>query len=309
MTRPPASDTDVGSVHEHHLRAPDGWDLFARELRPARDEPCGIVIAGHAMMVDGRTLLQPRASAARPDLAHTLAEAGLRVLVPDLRGHGRSARGPLGTRMWRYDDLVADTAAWLDLAHSLAPDLPITSLGHSLFGHTTLAWMATHPSHPITRHAMLAVNLWTPSWTASPWRWAAKRASMELSSAVASTLGYLPVRRLRIGSNDEAAPYWDALVSQAREGRWCADDGTDYGALLHTVQTPVLHVVTDGDRLLAHPDDAALFSAALPQRTLWRVTHATLPGQDAPDHMTLATDPRCLPLWEKIAAWLRGRPD
>lgn len=295
---------DPTELEQHRVEAPDGWPLWASEVPPVGD-PRAIVIAGHAMMVNGRTLLHPT----RPCLAHTLAAAGLHVLVPDLRGHGRSARGPMGLRMWRYDDLVDDTATWVALACALAPDLPVVTLGHSLFGHTTLAWMARTPGHPIVRHAMLAANLWTRQWTDSPVRWLRKRAWIELLTPLASVLGALPVRRLRIGTDDPSGPYWHALATQVRTGRWCADDGTDYAALLPHLDVPVLHVLTDGDPFLARPADAALFSAALPHRELWRITAADVGGASPPTHMGLATDPRCQDVWRRVAAWLRGPDD
>ena len=43
---------------EHTLRAPDGWTLHVVEVCPP--EPRATVIAGHAMMVDRRTLWRSR---------------------------------------------------------------------------------------------------------------------------------------------------------------------------------------------------------------------------------------------------------
>ena len=68
--------------------------LFVYDFRPSSD-PRGIVIAGHAMMVDAQTLCRRD----RATLVWILVRAGFRVLVPDLRGHGQAAadrqhRGP-----------------------------------------------------------------------------------------------------------------------------------------------------------------------------------------------------------------------
>ena len=72
----------------HRVRAPDGWLLDVLDLEP-RGPARGLVVAGHAMMVDRRTYRPGRAG-----LARTLVDAGFRVLLPDLRGHGRSGPTP-----------------------------------------------------------------------------------------------------------------------------------------------------------------------------------------------------------------------
>ena len=72
----------------HRVPAPDGWVLDVLDLEPAGPAR-GVVVAGHAMMVDRRTF-RP----GKPGLARTLVDAGLRVLLPDLRGHGRSGPTP-----------------------------------------------------------------------------------------------------------------------------------------------------------------------------------------------------------------------
>ena len=64
---------------EHLLETPDGWRLSVLDVEPTTPAQ-GLVVAGHAMMVDRRTLFR----VGRPSLVATLAAAGIRVLVPDL---------------------------------------------------------------------------------------------------------------------------------------------------------------------------------------------------------------------------------
>ncbi len=288
----------------HTLRAADGWRLSVLDYAPA-GTPAGVVVAGHAMMADRRTLAHPD----RPSLAGALVDAGLRVLVPDLRGHGASGPTPREGGRWGYDDLVADTAIYLELARGLDAG-PVTLLGHSLFGHTALAWLGRHPDAPVAAFAAVGVGLWARRFEPSPLLWAAKASVLRLSTGLVRAAGHLPARRLRIGPADEAPEYWRDLCGFAFTGRWHARDGFDYHAGLEAVRCPVLHVSSDGDRLLARPAAALAFGARLPHRHGWRLgPGGDLPelAQRPPDHMGLVTSTASQPLWRAVAAWLRAQ--
>lgn len=291
-------------MHSHRVAAPDGWILDVLDLAPDRP-PRAIVVAGHAMMVDRRTF-RPH----RPGLARTLVDAGFRVLLPDLRGHGTSGPTPRAGGDWRYDDLVADTAAYLDLARTLAPDLPIATLGHSLFGHTTLAFLGLHPGAPVAAHVALATDVWVRDSEPNPLVWALKRALVASSRPVVAAAGRFPAVRLGVGSMDESPGYWSAISAAIRAGRWQSDAGLDYRALLPRVRCPVLHIVSAGDRLLGRPASALRLTAGLRDRTAWHLgtrTHQTPPALASlrPDHMAVVTGASA-PLWSAIAAWLHA---
>ncbi|MFV2020217.1 alpha/beta fold hydrolase [Micromonospora sp. LOL_023] len=72
-------------------------------------------------------------------LAYPLAAAGFRVVMYDLRGHGRSERPPNG---YRVDDLVDDLAALLD---ELGIAGPVHLLGNSLGGTIAFGYAVRHP--------------------------------------------------------------------------------------------------------------------------------------------------------------------
>ncbi|KAL6066638.1 Pimeloyl-ACP methyl ester carboxylesterase [Balamuthia mandrillaris] len=87
-------------------------------------------------------------------------EFGFRVLVPDIRGHGRSrpASSPSSSGLdWSYDDIVLDTGAFIELAERIDPCAPVALVGHSLCGHTfpaylgmasSLSWSSSSSSAP-----------------------------------------------------------------------------------------------------------------------------------------------------------------
>ncbi len=290
---------------EHLVHAPDGWRLSVLEFRP-RGPARGMVVAGAAMMVDRKTLCR----ADRPTVASVLVRSGFRVLVPDLRGHGAS--GPTARRGgdWSYDDLVRDTEVYIDLARSLDDRLPLALVGHSLFGHTSLAYLGLEPEAPVDGVVGFAINLWNRRWAGSFAGWLAQLAIVGAGEALNRTFGYLPSGRLGFGTADEAPGYWHTFFDWVAHDRWTSRDGVDYHAALSRVRCPVLHVVSEGDGLYARPDEALNFSAPLgPRREVLRLgpgcPHPELRGL-RPGHMDMVTDPRNEPLWEHAAAWIRG---
>ncbi len=283
----------------------DGWRLHGRFVQP-QGQFRGLVVAGHAMMVDGRTLLSPH----RPCLANALVEQGFAVLAVDLRGHGRSGPGAAQGGQWNYADLVADTAAWWQLALALAQGRPIAWLGHSLFGHVSLAWFGQHPDAAPAAYVAIAVNVWARQFEGNPLVWAAQRSVMAAAAGLVRVTGRMPARKLRMGSADESAAFWLDMARFARTNRWQSAQGVDYLAGLAQLPCPLLCVVSDGDRLYTRPDEGLAFVATVPQvETLRLGPHCTEPelADLAPDHMALATSASSGPLWHWIARWLVAR--
>lgn len=290
------------SVNQLTERTPDGWSLDIIDLRPPA--PAAVVVCGHAMMVDRRTLWRPD----RATLAGTLAESGMRVLVPDLRGHGKS--GPLAAEggNWSYEDLISDTRVYIELAKRLQPNCPLILLGHSLFGHTSLAYLGRNPTAPVDGLVAYAVNIWTSQWTTSRPRRLVKQAFAKLSEGIVRSKGYLPARRFKVGSNDEAPDYWLDFVRFVQSNTWGPPDGSSYFADLHRIDCPLLNVVSEGDRLYAHPDEALRLTDPMrAHRTVLRVGAPSCPvptrGFD-PDHMAIVTDARSRPIWNHTVGWI-----
>lgn len=302
-------NVDQGELHHevHVVELDDGWRSVVNELRPASDTPRGTIVLGHAMMVDSRTLWRPD----RPTLGDVLARRGFRVLLPDLRGHGAST--PLAKRGidWSYDAIVQDVGRYVALARALDPRAPLVLAGHSLFGHAQLAWLGRNPAAPVDAVVSIAVEQWRRRHEPSRRHWWLKRALFWPSARLVRRLGYVPARALRQGSNDEAATMWLQFERWQREDRWCSLDGSlDYDVGLSTIAAPVLHVLSEGDRLYARPRSAVHFTAAVPRRELLVLGRDDAPvslTKLRPSHMGVVTDPRSAPLWQFLGDWLERR--
>ena len=147
------------------------------------ERPCAVVALSHAMMVDRRTL----DAKAGEGLLSSLLDRGLKVLWFDQRGHGQS--GPTATEgaSWDYDSLVYDAGCVAAYLAQVAPSLPRIAVGHSLFGHVSLAWQSLCAENAdLTGYdglVGLASNVWLRHLEPSLFRWWLKRLSLRRCSS------------------------------------------------------------------------------------------------------------------------------
>ena len=292
----------------HSVGARDGWLLRVWDFRPPLErEVRGVVVVGHALLVDSRTLCRPD----RPTLASVLVAAGFRVLAPDLRGHGESGPSPQRGGEWSLDDQVGDVAHYVELAASLEPERPIALVGHSLFSHAALAWLGLNPDAAVRAVVALGFVVWNRRFERRRWRWWLQRVLFGLMWLLTELVGYLPSRRLRAGSDDAPREYIRQFHGHMRRDRWDARDGVDYAAALAQIQVPVLHVVSEGDQL-ARPQACARATAIIEERELLVLGRDDAPGELArlrPGHMGLVTSAGSKLCWHWIAGWLERELD
>lgn len=106
------------------LEGTRGVRVFLRVLEPRGDVP----IRAITLVVHGLGSHGERSQV----LAQAMADLGYVVLLPDLRGHGRSG-GPRG-HVECFDDYLDDVRMVLDRGRQLHPGLPLVLAGHSLGG-------------------------------------------------------------------------------------------------------------------------------------------------------------------------------
>ena len=288
------------------IAASQGVPLCGELLLPTSGAPKVAVALSHAMMVDRRTLDQP----AGGGLLSQLVAAGAAVLWIDQRGHGQSHPHAADGGRWSHDTLVADAGVVAKYLQQRFPGLPRVAVGHSLFGQVSLAHQARVAaglaSPGYDRLALIAVNVWMRELEPLLWRYLVKRLSFAAFVALSAPLGYLPVRRLRLGTADEPHEYLAQMGAWMPRHDFVSGDGFSYLRALSAVRVPVLSVAGDGDRLLGVP----ACQLRLLSRLGGPLTHITVGRRfgDAidPDHMQLVLDRRLVTLWRQIAAWVVG---
>lgn len=115
--------------------------------------------------------------------------------------------------------------------------------------------------------------------------------------------GRLPVRRLRLGSDDEAPGYVEQVVALGRSLEWRARDGFDYYAAIGGLRVPTLALAGAGDRYLAAPEDARSLVAPLADVRFEVVGRESGLHRD-PGHMDLVLSRDLAPVWGRVADWL-----
>ena len=296
----------------HEVVCEDGWKLDVELV--TGPSPRAVAVVGHAMMVDRRTL-----DVRGDGLVSALARAGIAVVWPDLRGHGRSGPRAGEGGEWNYDDLVEqDTPALLEFARAQFAGLPLFVVGHSLFGHVVVAWAGRHAGEALARavrgFVVLAANSWIAECEPSRAVWIKKRALMEAMGVVTRVAGRFPSRRLRVGNNDEAAGYVRQFVAWTRGAGWQAADGFSYRQGLSSLAAPLCSIGATGDLLAAEAVCLERFYDRVPRREMVlagaRAKQMLPPGWTAlplpfdPGHMGIVTDARSAPAWQLAAEFI-----
>lgn len=262
----------------------DDGVMLALRWFPARGARRAVVLAMHAMMVNGATLDRPRGKG----FASRLAERGLETFVLDFRGHGLSERPRRG---WTLDDYARfDLPAALRGIEAVCGARPheIAWIGHSLGGLVSLAALSSEAA-PSPRSLVLAT---TNIWRHPP---LLRRAFIELFDGSARLLGRAPIRAVGMGTDDEPASYTSHLASFVRTARFRSADGAiDYDEGLPRVKLPVLSIIGTGDILCRVPEARDL------TRRMTSATHQEL-IIPAATHFTIWRSPLVL---ERVSAFI-----
>jgi N-formylmaleamate deformylase len=233
-----------------------------REPRLTGSEEAPVERTEQDVVVDGRVLHVGRLGAGPPVVClHGIADDGTcfevvardlardhEVVLPDARGHGRSAAGPTADHGWSA--LAADTAG---LVTALALTAPVL-LGHSMGALTALLVASRNPDLP----RALVLEDPPPRWLGPPDAddaRSAARSRAELSELKRRTFEELVARQR------EVAPTWqpDEIERWARAKQrfhpdivelfdTAGDDVGDLAAELSAVRCPTLLVTGDPDR-------------------------------------------------------------
>ncbi|AYF28646.1 alpha/beta hydrolase [Micromonospora tulbaghiae] len=188
-----------------------------------------------------------RARYYRP-FAAALRDAGLAVIVADLRGTGESTPAPSRACRYGYQEMAADIGAVLDALKSRLDGRTRLLLGHSLGGQVAVLHQALHDDGRVDGLALVAVGL--PWWRRYPGRrgWGVLPYTQGIA-ATARLLGVWP--GWGFGGRQAAGVIRD-WAHTARTGRFPALDGVDTEAAVRRIRTPVLAVSVDDDQYTPH---------------------------------------------------------
>jgi predicted alpha/beta hydrolase len=222
----------------------DGVVLALRRW-PAAGERRAVALLVHAMMANA-AYLAPFAAA--------LAADGIEAWTLDLRGHGASVPPWPRRDRWGFSAYVER-----DLPAALAHTGADVYLGHSLGGLAGVAAFASGAAPPPRRLVLVATTPWTRGV-------AAQRATVEALVLAARPLGYLPVRRLGLGTDDENLQYLTDFANFVRSDKFCENP--------QNLTMPTLVVVGGKDRL-CRPEDARAIADSLSGPVRWRTARAS----------------------------------
>jgi predicted alpha/beta hydrolase len=297
-SKPKKAEGELEAIEVH---TEDGLALRAYVREPTV-KCVGVAVLAHAMFARSSQFERPHGRG----LAQFLSEQGWRTVACDFRGHGNSGASASNGGRWTYDDLVRrDLPGVVECARARKKrGEPVVVIGHSLGGHVA---MAAQGLGVLEADALVAIatNVWLPHFEPSFLRWRAKQVSLRAMSAITTSRGFFPARALRMGSDDESAPYVSALVRAVQEGRWTSDDGRDdYEQALENIKVPVLGIASVADRLNCHPVCAErMLSKCGGEREFHLITHGD-GDAPAPGHMALVTGEHARGVWSGIARFL-----
>lgn len=239
------------------LPCSDGHQLhFAEVPSPGLTPSCSVLFL-HGLFSDSRFFLSTQGTGP----ARQFIDHGLRVMLGELRGHGRSRMPATKPWNWNFDTYVLEDIPRLIDAAANAASEPVFIVTHSMGGYATLASLALNER---VRRRVAGVVLMASAvndYSDGPW---IKRVSIPFAAAMSHALGRLPARTLKLGPSPEPHGVLRQFADWAAHGRFdSADATTDYWKVLHDVKVPVLSFIGSGDTFHASPKRAERLVRAL----------------------------------------------
>ncbi|MEJ2385139.1 MAG: alpha/beta fold hydrolase [Xanthomonadales bacterium] len=195
-------------------------------------------------------------------LAIPFADAGLRLVTMDLRGHGTSSvRAGRGSDFGYRELLELDWPAAIAVCRTAYPDAPVVLLGHSLGGQVSVLFAGANPDSVAAVVTVATGSIW---WRAfpPPRRYGFLLAT-QFIAATGRLLGSYPGHRIGFGGHEASRLVRD-WAYPARTGRYRAEGSDiDYEDTLSDTACPVLLITVAGDDF-APPSAADHLAGKLP---------------------------------------------
>jgi len=188
-----------------------------------------------------------------------LASAGYTVFAPDFRGKGESVPAiSRHSRTGQYDTIETEIPAILQWVMQEAHTSRVMLAAHSWGGVLALATLARRPELLPHIAALLCFGTKRRIGIFSLRRlWIIDILWSGLGTLCTLLAGYLPAKRLRMGSDNEPGPFYLQLNRWVYAKKWrFYPDGSNLAATLKQMQLPPSLFLTGiNDKLLGHPSD------------------------------------------------------
>ncbi|MCM0082167.1 alpha/beta fold hydrolase [Geomonas sp. Red32] len=228
-------------------------------LRLCGDPRGPVVFMLHGAIESGRIFY----SGSGKGLAPFLARQGFDVYVADLRGRGESTPAiGRGSRFGQTEAITEDIPALIEAIMKLRGPVPQQWVAHSWGGIILSSVLARFPRYLDTVSSLVYFGSKRTVRVANFERLVKVDLMWNgLCHLVTAAAGYLPARRMGIGSESETRKSHRQSSEWVRKDAWVdSDDGFDYGAVIRQLRLPpAWYLAGKNDGALGHPEDVRRF--------------------------------------------------
>lgn len=265
------------------------------------------VLMLHGAIENGRIFY----SGSGKGLAPFLARNGFDVYVADLRGRGKSIP-PIDSSSFfgQTEAITEDIPAFVKAIRKIRGPIPQQWIAHSWGGVLFSSFLARFPEYAEKVSSLVyfgskrTVRVWNIH------RLLKVELAWNLLCPLACRIaGYLPARRLRIGSDSETVKSYHQSADWVRKDAWIDADGFDYGAAIKKlVLPPIWYLAAVNDHALGHPSDVWNFmDSAGVQKSRYTVLSREKGNLHDYDHINMLTHPDAVEdHFPQVLEWLRA---
>lgn len=201
------------------------------------------LLALHGMFTHGAFFLNGRDEG--PGAA--FLEAGYRLHIGDLRGHGKSEREDPRSD-WNLDAYIREDIP--AMIRAIEGPGPLYLLAHSMAGYAALAALGCDPTLQERLRGAVVLSAAVNDYSDGGF---SKRLQIPFSAWISGLLGHFPAKALKMGPCDEPPGLMRQFAEWAPNGDFRGSDGTDYWAALKAVTLPVFALIGAADLFHASP--------------------------------------------------------
>jgi len=284
---------------------PDGDILNLERFSGAVPGPPVLML--HGAIENGRIFY----SESGKGLAPYLAQNGFDVFVADLRGRGKSTPSiGRNSRFGQTEAITEDIPACIEAIRSLRGSIPQQWVAHSWGGVLFSSFLGRFPEYTKLLSSLVyfgskrTIRVWNIHHILKVdliWKWVCPLACR--------ICGYLPARRLRIGSDSETARSYRQSAAWVKNDEWVdSDDGFNYGEAVKQLSLPpIWYLAAENDHALGHPRDVRDFmESAGRQECRYTVLSRKNGNRHDYDHINMLTHPDAVQdHFPRVLEWMR----